>query len=279
MGGTARWRLDLSYRGTAFHGFAKQPGQRTVAGDLADALENSARCEASPLIVCAGRTDTGVHATAQVIHVDLPDPLLSTRGEDIAPESLRHSLNRQVGPDISVTQARRVSNDFDARHNATWRRYRYLILESPAPHPLLSDLSWHVLDSLDLRAMHQAAGSVIGNHDFRCFCRKVAGTSSAEPIVRTVTEAQVNEVPTSGVLEIPNGRLLAFEIQAGAFCHQMVRSITAQLVEIGRGGSNAADLVALLRSHSREHAAQPAPPQGLCLIGVGYPDEGPSLPS
>jgi tRNA pseudouridine38-40 synthase len=278
MGATQRWRLTLSYRGTAFHGFAKQPGVRTVGGDLSDALERCARTDSSPMIVCAGRTDAGVHATAQVVHVDLPDPILSTHDAEVTPAVLRRSLNKQLAPDISVTSAERVSPEFDARHSAEWRRYRYLIFESPAPHPLLADLAWHVEGTLDVRAMHQASGALIGSHDFRCFCRKVPGASASDPIVRYVTHASVQEVDASGLVELVGGRLISLEIQAGAFCHQMVRSITGQLVEIGLGTSNAAELVALLASRSREGAAQPAPPQGLCLIGVGYPDLVAGLP-
>lgn len=278
VGATQRWRLTLSYRGTAFHGFAKQPGMRTVAGNLADALERCARTATSPMIVCAGRTDAGVHATAQVVHVDLPDPILSTHDAEVTPAILRRSLNKQLAPEISVTLAERVDPGFDARQSAEWRRYRYLMFESGAPHPLLADLAWHVEGSLDVRAMHQASGALIGTHDFRCFCRKVSGASAGEPIVRNVTHASVQEVDAEGWVKLAGGRLISLEIQAGAFCHQMVRSITGQLVEIGLGRSNAAELVGLVRSGARDGAARPAPPQGLCLIGVGYPDFVAGLP-
>ncbi|MEI8262390.1 MAG: tRNA pseudouridine(38-40) synthase TruA [Actinomycetes bacterium] len=273
MGQSARWRMTVAYRGTMFHGFAKQPGMQTVAGELADALQRITQEETSPLIVCAGRTDAGVHAIAQVIHVDLVDPLPSTRDGERGPDELRHSLNRQLGGDISIIDAVKVSPEFDARHSARWRRYRYLILESATPNPLLAELAWHVSEPLDVRAMAQASGAVIGSHDFRCFCRKVAGTTSAEPIVRLVTHASVDVVDTSESFDLFGGRLIRFEIQASAFCHQMVRSIAGQLVEIGRGRSNGADIVALLHSQSREGAAQPAPSHGLCLVGVGYGPE------
>ena len=278
MGAMVRWRLTVSYRGTTFHGFAKQPGMKTVAGDLGEALQRSARMESPPLIVCAGRTDAGVHAMAQVIHVDLPEPLVSTHEAEVSPRALCRSLNGQVGPDIAVLSAEKVNQDFDARHSATWRRYRYLILEAEFPNPLLSDLAWQVPGPLDIRAMNQACGALIGSHDFRCFCKKTVGSTSADPIVRVVTHAAVQEVDAGGMLELMGGRLVSLEIQAGAFCHQMVRSITGQLVEIGLGESNAAQLYGLLHSASREGAAQPAPAQGLCLIGVGYPDFEASLP-
>jgi len=273
MGASARWRMTVAYRGTDFHGFAKQPGQRTVAGDLADALQRMARMPASPNIVCAGRTDTGVHATAQVIHVDLPSPLPTTREGELTVEQMLNSLNHQTGSDVSVLDAVIVNPEFDARHSARWRRYRYLVHESAVPDPLLNGLSWQMPGPLDVRAMSQAIGAVIGSHDFRSFCRRAPGTTSGEPIIRLVTNATVEIVDDDGTIDLIGGRLVRIEIQASSFCHQMVRSIVSEIVEIGRGRSNGAELVALLRSHNRHGAPQPAPPEGLCLIGVGYDEE------
>lgn len=273
MGVTARWRLRIAYRGTEFHGFAAQPSVKTVAGELAASLKNLARLEAAPIIVCAGRTDAGVHAIGQVIHVDLPDPLPEGNAGPVTPQQLCRSLNRQLGRSISVIEATRVSQHFDARHSATWRRYRYVIHEGLAPDPLLADWAWNVPGPLDVRAMAQAIGAVMGSHDFRAFCRKAPGTTSAQPIVRYVTDASVTIPDEAGVLDLVGGRLIRIELQASSFCHQMVRSIVGQLVEIGQGKSTAADLVTLLKSHDRQAAAQPAPPEGLCLIGVGYDEE------
>jgi tRNA pseudouridine38-40 synthase len=263
VGATQRWRLDLAYRGTAFHGFARQPGVRTVAGDLAEALSRTARLTEPPMIVCAGRTDAGVHATAQVVHVNLPHPLPDGREGPLQGSDLVRSLNRQLSDEISVLSARVVPETFDARHSATWRRYRYLIFESEVPDPLLHGLAWQVAGPLDVRAMAQSVGTFLGAHDFRAFCRKAPGTTGAEPIVRLVTDASVEVVETQGAIDLVGGRLLRFEIEASSFCHQMVRSLTAAVVEVGRGRSNAAELVALLRSGSREGAPQPAPPEGL----------------
>ena len=272
MGELARWRLTVAYRGTAFHGFAAQPGMRTVAGDLAAALARLARLDTPPLIVCAGRTDAGVHASAQVIHVDLPSPLPEGREGPIGSPELLRSLNRQLGDDVAVVSAELVDSSFDARHSATWRRYRYLIHEAAAADPLLTGIAWHVAGPLDVRAMSQAIGCVVGSHDFRAFCRKVPGSSSDDPIVRLVTDAWVEALEPNGSVDLVGGRLVRVEIQASSFCHQMVRSLVAQVVEVGRGRSNAAEIMELLRSGSRQGAAQPAPPEGLCLIAVGYPE-------
>ena len=273
MGATQRWRFDVAYRGTAFHGFAAQPGHRTVAGDIAAALARVTRLADPPVLTCAGRTDAGVHATAQVLHVDLPDPLPSGRDGSPTPERLAHSLNRLLGADISITAARRVGSGFDARHSARWRRYRYLIHESVITDPLLTQLAWTVAGPLDVRAMHQGIGSLLGSPDFRAFCRRAPGTTVADPIVRQVTDASVRAVAPTGAVDLPAGRLIRIELQASSFCHQMVRSIVGQLADLGAGRSTSADLVGLLRGGTRVGAAQPAPSHGLCLIGVGYDDE------
>lgn len=272
MGETSRWRLSVAYRGSSFHGFAAQPGQRTVAGELQRALGVVCRLEEPPLVVCAGRTDAGVHATAQVIHVDLPSPLPEGRDGVIDERHLVRNLNKLLDEHVSVLRATEVPATFDARHSARWRRYRYLIHEGPVAEPLLADLAWHVEGPLDVRAMAQAVGALLGSHDFRSFCRRVPGTGPEEPIVRLVTDASVQVVDGGGVADLTAGRLIRIELQASSFCHQMVRSIVGQLVDLGQGRSSAADLVTLLRSHSRQGAARPAPAAGLCLIGVGYDD-------
>ena len=272
MGATTRWRLDVAYRGTAFHGFAKQPGQRTVAGELAEALGRLARLPEPPHLVCAGRTDTGVHATAQVVHVDLPSPLPEGREGELGVADVVRALNRKLSDDVAVVDARPVDRSFDARHSAIWRRYRYLIHDAGVADPLLTGIAWQVDGPLDVRAMSQAIGAFIGSHDFRAFCRRAPGTSAAVPITRLVTDAWVEALEPDGSIDLIGGRLVRVEIQASSFCHQMVRSIVAQVVEVGQGRSDAAEIMGLLQGGTRHGAAQPAPPEGLCLIGVGYPE-------
>ena len=197
MGDTARWKITLAYRGTAFHGFAAQPGMRTVAGDLADALARLSRLETAPQITCAGRTDAGVHASGQVIHVDLPNPLPSTRDEVVGPETLVRRLNRGLSSDISVLDAEIVDEHFDARHSAISRTYRYVIHEGVVADPLLEGIAWHVPQALDLRAMNQAIASFIGEHDFRAFCRRAPGSTAEDPIMRRVISAGVRDASGS----------------------------------------------------------------------------------
>jgi tRNA pseudouridine38-40 synthase len=261
-----RWRLLVAYDGAAFRGFALQPEVPTVAGALRLALGRTARLPEPPALTCAGRTDAGVHARGQVVHVDLPPMPFDGIG-------LARALNRQLAPSIVVLSATAVSDEFDARRSATARRYRYLVWNAAAPDPLLAPTTWHVRDPLDLRAMSAAADVLLGTHDFRAFCRRKPGTSADEPIVRRVTRAtwSLDRGPeVADATDIAGGRLLRFDIEANSFCHQMVRSVVGSLVEVGRGMGNAATLLERLRSATRHRAADPAPALGLCLISVRY---------
>jgi tRNA pseudouridine38-40 synthase len=258
-----RWRLLIAYDGAAFRGFADQPEVPTVAGALRQAIGRTARLPEPPPLTAAGRTDAGVHARGQVVHVDLPPIPFDGVG-------LARAINRQLAPAVVVIRAEEVPDDFDARHSATARSYRYLVWNAPAPDPLLAPLSWHVRDPLDLRAMVTASDVLLGTHDFRSFCRRKPGTDPAEPITRRVTVARWSVEESPEVADAPWGRLLRFDIEAASFCHQMVRSLVGSLVEVGRGRGNAATLLERLRATTRHRAADPAPPQGLCLIGVQY---------
>jgi tRNA pseudouridine38-40 synthase len=261
-----RWKLLVAYDGAAFRGFAVQPEVPTVAGALRDAITRTARLSAPAALTCAGRTDAGVHARGQVVHVDLPPMPFDGVG-------LARAINRQLAPSIVVLSATAVSDQFDARRSATARRYRYLVWNAVTPDPLLDPTSWHVRDALDLRAMAAAADVLLGTHDFRSFCRRKPGTSPDEPIVRRVTRARwsLDSAPeVADAADIAGGRMLRFDIEANSFCHQMVRSVVGSLVEVGRGRGNAATLLERLRSATRHRAADPAPAKGLCLVSVGY---------
>jgi tRNA pseudouridine38-40 synthase len=153
------------------------------------------------------------------------------------------------------------------------------VWNGPAPDPLLAGLAWHVADPLDLKAMAAATDPLLGEHDFRAFCRRPPGRPAAEPIVRRVTDAGWRAVEATWAWEGAPGsdvrtRLLRFDVVASSFCHQMVRSIVAVLVDAGRGKATAAFVVELLSAASRRASPQPAPPHGLCLAGVGYDRPG-----
>ncbi|MBV8462869.1 MAG: hypothetical protein JO368_06225 [Acidimicrobiales bacterium] len=170
------------------------------------------------------------------------------------------------------------------------------MVNAPTPDPLLARLAWHVIDPLDLRSMAAAADALIGEHDFRAFCRRPPGASPDDPLVRRVIDARWTRGddasrPPSGseqtddaaasrsrsrsceegpVLSSVTGSLLAFEIEANAFCHRMVRSLVGTLVDVGRGRRRASDMLWILRSCDRSRASQPAPAQGLTLVAVRY---------
>ncbi len=254
-----RVMLLVAYDGTDFHGFAAQRGIDTVGGRLSGALARVAR---QPVVItCAGRTDSGVHAAGQVVHAEVPQGLAES---DLS--KLVRSLNRQLGPRIAVLDAQLSPEGFDARRSAISRRYRYLLCCSPVPDPLLARTTWHVGAGLDLAAMRIAADSLLGEHDFSAFCRRPSSLGGVEhSLVRNVTQVQW----TTGA----DRRLLAFEIEANAFCHQMVRSVVGALVSVGEGRLTAAQVFEILGSRDRQRGSRLAPPGGLCLVTVSYPEE------
>jgi len=267
---TRRWRLDLAYDGVSFQGFAPQPDGDTVVGVLAAALARQLRLDHQPILTGAGRTDAGVHAFAQVVHVDLPDPLFANdRGPEV--ERLLRSLNRQLAGRVVVLRARMVDPSFHARYSATWRAYRYLVIECDQPSLALIDRSaWTVPGPLDLDAMNAAASAVVGTHDFRSFCRRPAGSSSDEAMLRHVLEARWTRVDDEWTMTPTAAPALRLDIRANAFCHQMVRSLTSTMVAIGRAQMPVSTVADRISTLSRQGLPPPAPAAGLSLIGVGY---------
>jgi len=257
--------LLVAYEGSSFRGFAAQSGQRTVAGALETTLSSMAGHDVS--LTCAGRTDAGVHALGQVVHADLEEAVLekwagSQLESGLLLERLGRSLSSQLGPAIAVIEARVAPDGFDARHSAEARRYRYDLLRTPWPDPLLRHSSWHVPGELDLAAMRIGADALLGEHDFAAFCRRRPGDPG--PITRRVLSSTWEAVSGGDCV-------WRFQIEANAFCHQMVRSIVGTLVAVGQGRVRAGELLGILKGAERSRSASPAPPQGLCLVGVRYP--------
>jgi tRNA pseudouridine38-40 synthase len=277
---TVKAKLVVAYDGAGFHGFAVNAGVRTVAGTLTEAISTVAR---TPVTVTgAGRTDAGVHAWGQVISVGLPD------GADLA--DLARRVNKLCGAAISIRSAEVVGNDFDARFSAQWRHYRYDVWNAPYPNPLIAARSWHVSTPLDVAAMNEAAQHVRGEHDFASFCRRPKGLGGAQEsrlggakksrlggaqksrLVEGEPEPSLvrNVLSAGWAIADAEGPVLRFEIRANAFCHQMVRSITGTLVDVGSGKLPHDAVVAILAAGDRQAAGQVAPPQGLTLWQVGY---------
>jgi tRNA pseudouridine38-40 synthase len=267
---THRWRFDLAYDGRDFSGFALQPQFTTVVGVLRETLAQTLRLESPPQIVGAGRTDAGVHAFAQVIHVDLPTPLFANdRGPEV-PRLVR-ALNQQLGGRIMVLRAMPVDDEFHARFSATWREYRYLVLEEAPPALELSAAwSWSVAGPLDLAAMNRAGDDATGLHDFRAFCRRPAKTSPEDPLLRDVTFARWERLADPWTLSPTGAPALRLSIRAVSFCHHMVRALTSTMVAIGQGRLDQNTVRERLESLERSFLPAPAPAGGLSLVGVGY---------
>jgi tRNA pseudouridine38-40 synthase len=242
-------RLVVAYDGSGFHGFALQPGVPTVGGALAAALERHLRHTVE--LTCAGRTDTGVHAWGQVVTFDAR--------EDADPVALQRALNRALRPSIVVREASVAEPGFDARRSATGRLYRYSIRNDPIADPFTASTAWHVGAPLDLPAMRLACDALHGEHDFSSFCRRPPMPGAS--LVRIVRDARWHDLGEG---------MLRFDIEASAFCHQMVRSIVGTLVDVGLGKRKAGQMTSILRARERAKAAQPAPPHGLCLWQVRY---------
>lgn len=252
-GPSVRVRLLVAYDGSGFHGFAEQTGVPTVGGALREAIEKVARAPVE--LTCAGRTDAGVHAWGQVVHTDLP--------ADTDLGRLHRSLLKLLGPRIVVRAVEAAPPDFDARFSARSRTYRYRVHNAEVPDPFTAHLAWHVVTPLDLDLLTLACDPFLGEHDFSAFCRrpKVAAGQPEPSLVRRVLRA--------GWTDLGEGEL-RFEIEATAFCHQMVRSIVGTVVAAGHGAVRAGDIRAVLRSGDRNLAPPIAPPHGLCLWHVAY---------
>jgi tRNA pseudouridine38-40 synthase len=260
---TLRVRLTVAYDGSGYHGFAPNDGVVTVGGTLADALS---RVLGSPVeLTCAGRTDTGVHAWGQVVSFDAPAARLL--GEAVLDE-VQHAVNHLCRPAIVVREAAIAPPDFDARFSARSRVYRYTVLNRAVPDPFRAATSWHVERPLDVDLLRLACDPLIGSHDFSSFCRAVKVKARDRTDDRT-PPSLTRRVIRAGWDDLGEG-VLRFEIEANAFCHQMVRSLVGTLVEIGAGRRTPGQLSAILAARDRHAAGQLAPPRGLCLWLVRY---------
>ncbi|MGE3620653.1 MAG: tRNA pseudouridine(38-40) synthase TruA [Acidimicrobiia bacterium] len=254
LGPTTRIRLLVAYDGSGYHGFAAQPGLRTVAGALTAVVEHVVGHRVE--LTCAGRTDKGVHAWGQVVTFD-------ARADRADPEALQRAVNRRCGPGIVVRGADVVPDDFDARHSARARTYRYTVLARPLPDPFLAGRVWHVPSPVELELLTLACDPFLGEHDFSSFCRRPKGRAEPASLVRRILSAGWTDLGDD---------LLRFEISANAFCHQMVRSIVGTIVAAGRGELRPGDLRGVLAARDRGAAGPVAPPEGLCLWAVDYGD-------
>ncbi|MFC6285904.1 tRNA pseudouridine(38-40) synthase TruA [Nocardioides sp. GCM10027113] len=256
-----RLRIDLAYDGTDFHGWAAQPGLRTVEGTLATALATALRVPGVG-VVCAGRTDTGVHARGQVVHADVePEALAASAGRSTDPplEALLRRLNGILPPDVRVRRAVEAPDGFDARFSALWRRYAYRVADRPATvDPLVRRhvLAWS--RPLDLDAMNEAATALVGQHDFASFCKRREGATT----IRTLEELSWTR---------DDAGLAVARVRADAFCHSMVRALVGCLLAVGEGRRPPSWAGEILRAETRDPSVTVVHAHGLTLEEVAYP--------
>jgi tRNA pseudouridine38-40 synthase len=250
-----RVRIDLSYDGAGFSGWAAQPERRTVEGVLSAMLGHVLRLPEAVRLTVAGRTDSGVHARGQVAHADLPAGVWTAHAD----AALRR-LARALPPDIRVRSIGPAPDGFDARFSALWRRYAYRICDDPArADPLRRhDTLWNPRP-LDLAAMNEAAARLLGEHDFAAFCRKREGATTVRALRRLEWERDPAGVAVGCVV-------------ADAFCHNMVRALVGALLPVGEGSRPPSWPAAVLAASVRDPAVRVVPPHGLSLEEVRYPD-------
>lgn len=255
---TTRYRLLVEYCGTGFAGFQKLSRKRTVQAELERAY---ARLCGHPVQIWgAGRTDTGVHATGQVVAFDSQNPR--------TPEQVVTAGNLMLPPDIRVRTAEIVGPDFHPRHSARSRTYRYLLCVRQ-PEPLLTSLAWCVPDSLDLQAMTEGAALLLGSHDFSAFSSRPEGEARR----RTLLSLELGCWEGPGEVPPPLDRFGPFvwvEVRANSFMRRMVRMLVAGLVRVGTGTLQPPELTEALASRDSNFIGPPAPPGGLYLVSVEY---------
>ena len=248
--------LTLGYRGASFCGFARQPGQLTVQGNLEEALGLLLRRAVDT--TCAGRTDAGVHARRQVVSLDVAHQELAGR----TPRSLLRSLNALTDDAIAVRAVEERPLGFSARFDAKEREYRYFIATGDTPPLFMADFSWHVPGGVDVAAMEQAAAHLIGEHDFKSFC--LAASAVGKPTCREVREVSFSSQ------EVMGEPVLVVTVRGNAFLHSMVRTMVGTLVAVGRGRRNPEWVAEVLAARDRAAAGENAPAQGLVLWDVTY---------
>jgi tRNA pseudouridine38-40 synthase len=268
QGGIIRVKIELSYDGTNFSGWAAQPGRRTVEGVLAETLGRVLRMDEPPRLTVAGRTDAGVHARGQVVHADLPSESWERAGvsrarQAVSPQDpagvLTRRLARALPADLRVRAIAPAPEGFDARFSALWRRYSYRVCDDPSrADPLRrQDTLWYPR-SVDLVAMNDAATLLTGEHDFAAFCRRREGATTVRALRRLDWQRDADGIAVACVV-------------ADAFCHNMVRSLVGALLAVGDGSRPSSWPASVLAGRARDPGVRVTAPHALCLEEVRYP--------
>lgn len=245
-----RVALAIQYLGTHYYGWQRQPSHPSVQQTIEEAIAQI--CGKTTVIHSAGRTDTGVHAASQVAHFDTSSV--------IPPQKWAKVLNNYLPEDILICGSTEVASDWHARFSATWRRYRYTIYTASIPNLFVKQFSWHYYhDYLDEKLMRQALLHMLGEHDMAAFQR--AGSSRPHSCLE-VQEAQCWR----------DGDFVHVEVQASGFLYGMIRLLVGQLIDVGRSRLSVEDFTSRWQEKRRIEVKYAAPPQGLCLLAIGYAD-------
>ena len=250
-----RYALRIEYHGAPFAGWQRQADQPSVQGAVEAAL---AKLEPRDhTIAAAGRTDAGVHATAQVAHCDME--------KDWDPFRLSEALNWHLKPEpVAITACALVPDDWHARFSAVERRYLFRLISRRAPLTVEAGLAWRVNHPLSLAPMQEAANHLIGKHDFTTFRSSIC---QADSPVKTLDELRIEEIAR------PDGAEFRFHLRARSFLHNQVRSFVGTLERVGAGAWAPQDVKAALDARDRAACGPVCPPDGLYLAGVGYPED------
>lgn len=248
-----RYAFKIEYDGGPFSGWQRQTDLQTVQGSIEDAIAKLEPDHGG--ILGAGRTDTGVHATGQVAHVDLK--------KDWQAERLRQAINHHLKPaPISLTQCAQTDEDFHARFSAIERSYRFEIVSRRSPIVRDRGFVWHLNHRLDLAAMQEAAQYLIGKHDFTTFRSTMCQAKSP---IKTLDKLEITAEPYLG-----DGEKYVFSITARSFLHNQVRSFVGTIERVGAGSWDPLDVKSALEARERAACGPVSPPQGLCLTDVKY---------
>lgn len=241
------FKLVVSYDGTDYCGWQIQPNGLSIQQEIRDAVHRVTGEDVAP--IASGRTDAGVHALAQVASLRLE--------KNIEPEALQRALNANLPEQIVIRSVEYADDSFDAVRHAKWKHYRYVFHDGPLDDVFLRRYCWKVRTRLDENRMNEAAGHLLGTHDFRCFETKWPNRASS---VRTIRDCRVTRL----------GDLVYLDVESNGFLYNMVRAIAGSLYEVGRGRWSAEELAAVLQSGNRSLAGPNVPARGLFLVRVIY---------
>ncbi|MEY4327858.1 MAG: tRNA pseudouridine(38-40) synthase TruA [Actinomycetota bacterium] len=258
-GGFSRFRIDFAYDGTDFNGWAKQPGLRTVQGDLLAVLEQIfGESENDFGMRVAGRTDAGVHADHQVCHIDLSEAQLKRLGRTPLTAT---RLNNLLPADIAVHSVTEAADGFDARFSAIGRSYKYLITDGLCkPNPKRARYALSLKKELDVDLMQKATLLLVGLKDFGAFCKPREGATT------------IRELRTLSVTRLPDSSVEVF-LEADAFCHNMVRAIVGSLIAVGEKRQSLDELKQMQEAAKRGAKVKVVDPRGLTLDAISYPSD------